>query len=227
MAVTNEQQEHITQRGKEKGRAEGGRGSGSFRQGRRQAQRRPCAAATPGTARAQQRLLGGTSQPQGGRSPPGTPSSPRTEIPVQPCGLPIGRGHRGEEPRQAGTDPCGAGPHTPKPFSKCLCSWCPRCPCSGSESIPWADTSCLPLPCTGARAALPRQCHSSLRLPSFLLSFPFRIVVTAPRIPLIYPQPYKPGFHLQSLGNQDISTAVSFWQRPVLPLFFPQHIFHS
>lgn len=57
--------------------------------------------------------------------------------------------------------------------------------------------------------------------------FSFRIVVTAPRIPLIYPQPYKPGFHLQSLGNQDISTAVSFWQRPVLPLFFPQHIFHS
>lgn len=132
MAVTNEQQAHITPRGKEKGRAGGGRGSVSFRQSRgRPPQRRPRAAAAPGTARAHRRLLEGNSQPQGSRSPRGTPSSSGTEIPVRPCGLPTGRGHPWGRAAAPGRDRSLRGLRAPNRFSKCRCFWCLCCPCSG------------------------------------------------------------------------------------------------
>lgn len=71
----------------------------------------------------------------------------------------------------------------------------------------------LSLPSVVSPAPRASYCSSSL--------FPSGLCVPHQGFLLIcYPQPHKPGFHLQSLDNRDISTAVSFWQSPILPFFF-------
>lgn len=95
-------------------------------------------------------------------------------------------------------------------------------PVQGSPAWPrWC------LPSADARGSLPSVVSPAPRASYHFSSLlPLGLRVPQQGLLLIfYPQPYKPGFHLQSLDNQDISTAVSFWQRPILPFFFNNTFF--
>lgn len=234
MAVTNEQQAHIIQRGKERG---GPGAAGAVRASDRAAGSRPSAGTAQQPAQGHKpesslvaagRKIRATERPFSTWDPIQPSLRPAQRSPFISVGFRQGVDSRGEErPRRAVTDRSGGWTIRAKPLFRLPVLLVPVLPllCQVNPFPEQTRPAWRP-PSTDVHASLPLAVSQLPDSCPFASLFPLGLRVLHQGLLLIfYPQPYKRGFHLQSLDNQDISTAVSFWQRPVLPFFSPTTYF--